>query len=77
MRDLLSHSLTTITPFSSPEKYPVIKVGNAERVIRFLARPPNSKGMITIETFPDLMDGNKPRQFSVKQSLPVVRWHKG
>ena len=77
MRDLLAYSLSTITPFSKPEKYPVIRVGNAERVIRFLASPPNSKGMITVETMPDLADGGKPRQFVVKQSLPVTRWHKG
>lgn len=74
MRDLLSHHLTTITPFSKPDRYPVIRYGKGGRAIRFLCSPPNSKGMIVVETVPDLADKNVPIRLTVKQSLPIVGW---
>lgn len=77
MRDRLSSVIATITPFSTPDKYPVIPYGNGERVIQFVTKAtPNGKGMIEVQTFPDAMDGNKPLTLSVRQSLYVTRWHK-
>jgi hypothetical protein len=76
MADRLSGFLSQITPFSKPEQYPVIPYGKGERVIQFMISPPNSKGMIMVQTFPDLMDGGKPITLSVKKSLIIKRWHK-
>ena len=76
MADRLAGFLTTITPFSKPDQYPVIAYGKGERVIQFILSPPNAKGMINVQTLPDLADGGKPINLSVKQSLPIKRWHK-
>lgn len=77
MRDRLSAILSTITPFSTPDQYPVIPYGNSERVIQFVVKPTaNSKGMIEVQTMPDAMDQGKPLTLSVRQSLYVCRWHK-
>lgn len=77
MRDRLSSILSTITPFSTPDQYPVIPYGNAERIVQFVTKPiANSKGMIEVQTMPDLADGGKPLTLSVRQSLFVSRWHR-
>lgn len=77
MADRLSSLLCTLNPFEPmPAQLPVIPFGKGERVLRFLISPPNSKGMVTVETLPDLADGGKARQFSVKQSLVIKRMHR-
>lgn len=76
MADRLSGFLSTLTPFSKPDRYPVIPYGKGERVIEFVISPPNSKGMIGVQTLPDLADGGKAITLSVKQSLMIKRWHK-
>lgn len=78
MRDCLSHVLATLNPFAAtPDQYPVIAVGQGERVIQFVVKAtPNSKGMIEVQTLPDLADGGKARTFPVRLSTPIRRWHK-
>jgi len=76
MRDLLSHVLCTLNPFAqSPDKYPVISVGNGRRAIRFLTSSPNAKGIVEVETLPDLLDSNQPIRMRLAPSkTPIVGW---
>ena len=73
----LNSMFHTLNPFGAkPDLLPVIAYGNGERVLRFVCSAQNAKGMITVETLPDLADGGKPRQFSVKQSLAIKRFYR-
>ena len=78
MRDMMSHVLSTLTPFSDPAQLPLIAYGNGRRVIRYLVSPANSKGLIEVETLPDLMDrnGGKPLRFKIAPGkTPIVGWY--